>query len=58
MATADKLSYLKETKEKIKSAINAKGGAITDTTPFRDYEAAILDITTGEKLPVSEEGEF
>lgn len=38
MATAEKLSYLNETKKKIKESI-AKGGlvSISDTTPFRQY---------------------
>ena len=42
--TADKLSYLNETKGMIKSALITKGVTITDDMPFRDYAALIEEI--------------
>lgn len=43
MATADKLSYLLETKNKIKDSINQDFNTITDDTPFREYANALND---------------
>lgn len=45
--TADRLSYLKETKTGIREAINAKGGSLTETVPFRDYIDAINALSGG-----------
>lgn len=42
--TADKLNYLTETKNAIKTAITAKGGAVNDAMPFREYANAIMSI--------------
>ena len=42
--TADKLNYLTETKNAIKTAITAKGGAVNDAMPFREYANAIMGI--------------
>lgn len=42
--TADKLNRLTETKNAIKTAITAKGGAVNDAMPFREYANAIMDI--------------
>ncbi|RGP57084.1 hypothetical protein [Pseudomonas abyssi] len=42
MATADKLVYLDETKDLLRDAINASGGALTELDPFRDYVDPIL----------------
>lgn len=42
--TADKLNRLTETKNAIKTAITAKGGAVNDAMPFREYASAIMSI--------------
>lgn len=42
--TADKLNHLTETKNAIKTAITAKGGAVNDAMPFREYANAIMGI--------------
>ena len=42
--TADKLNYLTETKNAIKTAITAKGGTVNDAMPFREYANAIMGI--------------
>ena len=42
--TADKLNRLTETKNAIKTAITAKGGAVNDAMPFREYANAIMGI--------------
>lgn len=42
MATADKLVYLDETKDLLREAINASGGALTELDPFREYVDPIL----------------
>ncbi|MEG1636137.1 MAG: hypothetical protein RR324_01360 [Cellulosilyticaceae bacterium] len=43
----DKLTYLVETKSRIKTSIFNKGQPIDDTTKFRDYNTKIDAITTG-----------
>ena len=42
--TAEKLAYLKQTKQQLKTAINNKGGSLTDDSTFRDYVDAVDDI--------------
>ena len=42
--TTDKLNRLTETKNAIKTAITAKGGAVNDAMPFREYANAIMGI--------------
>lgn len=42
--TDDKLNRLTETKNAIKTAITAKGGAVNDAMPFREYANAIMGI--------------
>ena len=37
MSTANKLTYLNQTKQKLKQAINNIGGEVTDETTFRNY---------------------
>lgn len=49
MSTANKLTYLSTTKQKIKQSINNLGGSITDNTTFRNY-ATELD-TMYDNLP-------
>lgn len=49
-ATANKLNYLKETKNLIKTALINKGQTVTDTTPFRNYASLIENISTSENL--------
>lgn len=46
MSTTDKLQYLIETKNLIKSAIIDKGQAISDTDTFRSYADKITEIET------------
>lgn len=43
---SDKLEYLIDTKEEIRSAINDKGVAVDTTIPFREYGDKIRDIPT------------
>lgn len=50
--TADKLTYLNETKEAIKNAVNAKGGDITPATPFREYAEQINGLAGGGEKKV------
>lgn len=53
--TAEKLTYLNTTKQKIKDAINNIGGSITSETPFRQYVVALESIY--QSMPkVSESG--
>lgn len=47
MATADKLSYLLETKQAIKSALESKGQTVADTDSFRSYADKVLAISSG-----------
>lgn len=45
--TADKLSYLSNTKDAIKSAISAKGVSVSESDTFRSYAEKIASIQTG-----------
>ena len=45
--TEDKLNKLKATKEAIRTAINNKGGTLTETDTFASYATAIENIQTG-----------
>lgn len=45
---ADKLNYLEETKQSIRTAIENKGITISDTDSFRSYGDKINNITVGE----------
>ena len=45
--TADKLSYLEETKSQIKQAIINKGVSVSDSDTFREYAGKIGDISGG-----------
>lgn len=48
---ADKLTHLAQTKEQIRTAIESKGVAAPENTPFREYPQLIGRIETGEKMP-------
>lgn len=45
--TADKLGYLKGTKDAIKSSISSKGVSVSDEDTFRSYAEKIASIQTG-----------
>lgn len=45
---AEKLAYLKETKEAIKSALIAQGQTVSDTDTFRSYADKVLAIKSGD----------
>lgn len=45
--TADKLSYLSNTKDAIKSAISAKGVSVSERDTFRSYADKISSIASG-----------
>ena len=45
--TADKLNKVLQTKEAIRTAINNKGGTLTETDKFSDYATAIDNIQSG-----------
>lgn len=47
--TADKLNKVLETKEAIRTAINSKGGTLTETDTFASYATAIDNIQSGGK---------
>lgn len=47
MSTSDKLNYLIETKNEIKTAIQNKGVQVSDTDTFRSYAGKIDEIQTG-----------
>ena len=47
MSTADKMSYLLETKSQIKNAIVNKGIEVAETDSFRSYAEKIGSIETG-----------
>jgi hypothetical protein len=47
MSTADKLNYLNETKEAIKTALVEKGVSVSDTDTFRSYADKIGEISSG-----------
>lgn len=56
MSIADKLSYLNDTKEGLRIAINQLGGSLTKTTPFRNYADGLNYLYS--KIPkVEAEGE-
>lgn len=57
MSTANKLTYLNQTKQKLKQAINNIGGEVTDETTFRNYVAELENAY--DRLPKTEfeEGE-
>lgn len=44
--TAEKLQKILDTKSALKTAINAKGGTITDTTLFSDYATQVNNLPT------------
>ena len=48
--TAEKLSYLNETKQAIKTAIQGKGVAVADSDTFRSYAQKIANIDTKPAL--------
>lgn len=50
--TADKLNKLKATKEAIRTAINNKGGTLTETDTFASYATAIDNIQSGGGNPL------
>lgn len=47
MSVKDKLDYLQDTKQAIKTAIQSKGQSVSDTDTFRSYADKINAITTG-----------
>lgn len=47
MSTADKLNYLNETKEAIKTALVEKGVSVSDSDTFRSYADKIGEISSG-----------
>ena len=48
--TANKLQAILDSKAAIKTAINNKGGTLTDSTPLDEYATAINNLT-GDQLP-------
>ena len=46
-ATENKLAYLQETKDAIKSALIEKGQTVADTDTFRSYADKVLAIEGG-----------
>lgn len=48
--TADKLQAILNSKAAIKTAINNKGGTITDSTPLDEYATAINNIPTADSI--------
>lgn len=53
MATIDKLNYLDETKQQIKSALNDLGAGITTEDTFRSYVQKINDLS--DEYPTQEQ---
>jgi hypothetical protein len=51
--TIEKLQKLINTKKALQTAINNKGGAITDDTPFDEYPLAVDTLSTGGNSDVS-----
>lgn len=47
MSISSELLTLNNTKQSIKASINAKGGSITENTPFADYSTAIDNLPSG-----------
>lgn len=60
--TADKLGYLKGTKEAIRAAISAKGVSVSESDTFRSYANKISSIASGMQSlgggPVQSTGTF
>ena len=57
--TADKLNKVLETKEAIRTAINNKGGTLTETDTFASYPTAINNIQSGgtnEPITITQNG--
>ena len=52
MSTANKLTYLNVTKQKLKQAINNIGGEVTDETTFRNYANQLQNVY--DNLPKTE----
>ena len=51
---ADKLTYLQETKEAIRKAIEVQGGTVAAGLPFRQYAGYITRLTPPNALAVSD----
>ena len=51
---SEKLEYLNETKEEIKTAIKNKGVTIADTDTFRSYANKIANLKTTPTLQLKE----
>lgn len=49
----DKLTYLSDTKEHIKAAIESKGVSVPADTPFREYAELVESISGGGDVTVS-----
>lgn len=47
MSIASEITLLNNTKQSIKASVNAKGGNITENTPFIDYGTAISNLPSG-----------
>ena len=59
--TADKLNKVLQTKEAIRTAINNKGGALTETDTFASYVTAIDNIQSGsanEPITITQNGTY
>ena len=59
--TADKLNKVLQTKEAIRTAINNKGGTLTETDTFSSYATAIDNIQSGsanEPITITENGTY
>jgi len=52
MSTSNKLTYLNETKQELKQAINNLGGSIDDNTTFRNYASQLQNVY--DNLPKTE----
>ena len=57
-ATENKLAYLQETKDAIKSALIEKGQAVADDDTFRSYADKVLAIEGGSVLESAENFTF
>lgn len=59
--TADKLNKVLQTKEAIRTAINNKGGTLTETDTFASYATAIENIQSGsanEPITITQNGTY
>ena len=59
--TVEKLNKVLQTKETIRTAINSKGGTLTDSDTFSSYATAIDNIQTGSKnepITITENGTY